>query len=182
MKLILSFFALFAVATGSAQLRKTNGNDAPAKKFENAVDYNDYIINEQTRVGMVIKEFNAAFERSKDTLEIHTARKAIIRQADSAITRIKNLVPFKGDTSLKKNALRLFRFYSEIAGKEYREFVQLYFSKEKITTEISKQLQDIVADITEREKVLDANFQEAQKAFAAKYNIKLTENEFKIDQ
>jgi len=183
MKLILSSFAFLAITISStAQLRKTTGNNARLNKFENAVDYNDFIVNEQTRIGMAIKGFNTSFEGSNDTVEIHAARQAIVRQADSAVDRMKKLAPYKGDTSLKKNAMSLFAFYSKIADKEYKQFVWVYFSKEKTAEQKSKELQDIVNDITEREKIYDSNFLEAQKAFAAKYNIKLTENEFKIDQ
>lgn len=182
MKLILSFFAFFIIAGSNAQLRKTTSSNAQANKFENAVDYNDYIVNEQTKVGMAIKKFNAAFENSTDTAVLHAARIAISRQADSAVNRMNKMVPYKGDTSLKKNAISLFGFYSKIAGKEYKQFIWIFFSKEKTTEQKSKELQDIVNDITEREKIYDSNFLEAQKAFATKYNIKLTENEFKIDQ
>ncbi|MBL0183605.1 MAG: hypothetical protein IPP96_15475 [Chitinophagaceae bacterium] len=183
MKLILSSFAFFIIASSSnAQLRKTTSSNAQVNKFESAVAYNDFIVNEQTKVGMAIKKFNTTFENSTDTVEIHAARIAISRQADSAVNRMNKMVPYKGDTSLKKNAISLFGFYSKIAGKEYKQFIWIFFSKEKTTEQKSKELQDIVNDITEREKIYDSNFLEAQKAFATKYNIKLTENEFKMDQ
>lgn len=173
MRPILSFFALFIIAFHST---------AQVKNFDNAIGYNDFIVAEQTKVGETIKAFINTYGNSKDSAVIQEARRKIVIQADSAVKQVKMLVPFKGDTSLKRNAINLFGFYYQIAAKEYDQLVQLGFDTKKSNEEISKEMTAIIQGITAREKLLDADFQEAQKAFAAKYNIKLSENSFKIDQ
>ncbi|MBK7374642.1 MAG: hypothetical protein KTQ13_11015 [Ferruginibacter sp.] len=172
MKRILSIFAFFMIALQS---------NAQVKSFETAVAYNDFIVAEQTKVGETIKAFIDTYGSSKDSSVIQEARRKIVIQADSAVKQVKMLVPFKGDTSLKRNAINLFGFYYQIAAKEYDQLVQLGFDTKKSNEEISKEMTAIIQGITAREKLLDAYFQEAQKTFAAKYNIKLSENSFKID-
>lgn len=172
MRLILSFLLfLFASTVLSAQVIK----------FETAIAYNDFIVGEQTKVGEAIKLFVNTYSNSKDSTEIQEARKAIVKQADSAVKLVKSVVAFKGDTSLKQHAIRLFNFYSVSAANEYNQFVLLAFDTKKSNEQVNKEMKAIAKDITEREKIYDINFQEAQKAFAAKHNIKLSENKFKLN-
>jgi phospholipase/lecithinase/hemolysin len=173
MKTAFSLLCIFVLAT-----------QVPAqvtKKFTTAVAYNDFIVDEQVKIGEAIKAFNTAFGNTEDTLQIHEARKAITKQADSSINQLKRLVPFSGDTALKKNAMSLFSFYSKTASNEYKQLVQIYYSK-KTNEDISKELQALIKVITDKEALYDKNFQDAQKAFAAKHNIDLKANEFKLDQ
>ncbi len=171
MKRIIAFFAFFVIAAGS---------HAQVTKFETAVAYNDFIVGEQTKVGEAIKQFISTYSNSTDSSLIQQARKGIVKQADSAVKHLNAVVAFKGDTSLKRSAIRLFKFYSVSAANEYNQLVQLSFDTKKSAEQINKEMSAIAKDITEREKTYDADFQEAQKAFATKNNINLTENKFKL--
>lgn len=171
MKRIITLFAFLAIVTGSY---------AQVTKFETAVAYNDFIVGEQTKVGETIKQFINTYSNSTDSSLIQQARKAIVKQADSAVRHVRTVVSFKGDTSLKQSAIRLFNFYSVSAANEYNQLVQLSFDTRKSAEQVNKEMAAIAKDITEREKSYDADFQEAQKAFAAKHNINLTENKFKL--
>ena len=172
MKLILSLCCMLALTT---QLHAQ-------KTFSTAVQYNDYIVEEQLKIGESLKEFISVFTNSNDSAEVHKSRMRIIARADSSVNNVKLMTPFKGDTALKANAIRLFSFYSGIAANEYRQLVSLSFSSKKSSGEISKETNEIVKKITGKEAVFDKGFQDAQKAFAAKHNIDLKENEFKLDQ
>ncbi len=172
MRRILSFLLVLFVSTSVP---------AQVLTFETAVAYNDFIVGEQTKVGEVIKQFINTYSNSKDSTEIQQARKAIVKQADSAVKKLRSVAAFKGDTLLKKHAIRLFNFYSVSAANEYNQFVLLAFDTKKSNEQVNKEMTAIAKDITEREKVYDTDFQEAQKAFAAKHNIKLTENKFKLN-
>ncbi len=172
MKLILSLFSFFVIATSSY---------AQVKTFSTAVEYNDFIVAEQIKIGESIKSFISIFTNSSDTTEIQEARKAIVSQVDSSINQLKLLASFKGDTALKKNAISLFSFYSGIAANEYKQLVWVIFDTKKNNGEKNIKQQEIVKKITDREAFYDKNFQDAQKTFAKKYNIDLKENDFKIN-
>ena len=172
MKLILFLCCMLAITT-QLQAQKT---------FSTAAQYNDYIVDEQVKIGESLKEFISVFTNSTDSVQIHKARMRIVARADSSVNNVKIMTPFKGDTALKANAIRLFSFYSRIAANEYRQLVSLSFSSKKSNEEISKETNEIVKKITDKEAVFDKGFQDAQKAFAAKHNIDLKANEFKLDQ
>jgi uncharacterized protein YaaQ len=159
----------------------TNNTEAQLKIFETAVAYNNFIVAEQVKTGKMIQEFNNTFSNSTDSTVIHKARIAIINQADSSVKQVKNMQPFKGDTALKKVSLTLFNFYAGAAANEYARLIRLYFNTTLSNEEKRKQLEAILKTITETEAVLDKNFSEAQKAFAAKHGFTLAENDFKIN-
>ncbi len=159
----------------------TNHCEAQVKKFETAVAYNDFIIAEQIKIGKVIQEFNTIFTSSKDTNIIHKARIAIKSQADSSVKQVKLMQAYKGDTVLKKAAINLFAFYGTAAANEYAWLISLSFNTKLNNAELGKQMETILKTITDTEAVVDKNFADAQKAFAAKHGFKLTENDFKIN-
>jgi hypothetical protein len=171
MKLTLCLVASIILSTNiTAQL----------KKFETAVEYNDYIIDEQIKIGKEIQKFNDIFTESSDTNIIHKSRIAIMNQADSSVKLVKLMQPYKGDTVLNKAAISLFTFYAKMATNEYTRLLQIYHNTKLSNEEIKKQLGEIITTITEAEKVVDKNFSDAQTAFAAKHGIKMVENTFKI--
>lgn len=172
MKRIFVLIAFLATAACS---------NAQVTKFETAVAYNDFIVGEQTKVGEAIKQFINTYSNSTDSSLVQQARKAIVKQADSAVKHLRAATSFKGDTALKQSAIRLFKFYSVSAANEYNQLVQLAFDTKKSTEQLNKEIAAIAKDITEREKAYDIDFQEAQKAFATKHNMSLTENKFKLN-
>ena len=150
-----------------------NGIAQPTR-FNNAVEYNDFIVRQQTKVGEAIKEFITVFTDTNDSTKIQESRNQIAIEADSAVARVKRLVSFQGDTAFKQSSIRLYRFYASIARVEYDQIVRVSYNKSKKAEDIQKEIGAIVQDITEREKKVDADFVQAQKAFAAKHQFTLT--------
>lgn len=60
--------------------------------------------------------------------------------------------------------------------------VWVIFDTKKTNEEKNKEQQEILKIITDKEAFCDKNFQDAQKAFAAKHHIDLKENEFKLNE
>ena len=158
--------ALLLLLAGSA--------GAQSIRFEKAVEYNDFIVRQQTKVGEAIKDFITVFTETSDSTKIQESRNKIAIEADSAVARVKRLVSFQGDTAFKQSSIRLYRFYASIARVEYDQIVRVSYNKSKKAEDIQKEIGAIVQDITEREKKVDADFVQAQKAFAAKHQFTLT--------
>ncbi len=156
--------------------------DAQIKKFETAVAYNDFIIAEQAKIGKVIQDFNNILSSTTDTNIVHKARKAIKDQADSSVKQVRLMQSYKGDTTLKKASIDLFAFYANAAANEYAQLIRIFFNAKLSSAEISKQLEVIIKTITDAEAIVDKNFADAQKAFAAKHGFRLTENDLKINE
>lgn len=160
----------------------TNNCDAQVKKFTTAVAYNDFIVGEQVKIGKVIQEFNNTFTSSTDTNVIQKARIAIRSQADSSVKQVKLMQPYKGDTALRKTSINLFTFYSKAAAVEYTQLIRISYNDKLSNEEKRNQLEAIIKTITDAEAIVDKNFADAQKAFAAKHGFTLTENDFKVNQ
>ncbi|HNA17696.1 MAG TPA: hypothetical protein PK678_14305, partial [Ferruginibacter sp.] len=59
-----------------------NGIAQPTR-FNNAVEYNDFIVRQQTKVGEAIKEFITVFTDTNDSTKIQESRNQIAIEADS---------------------------------------------------------------------------------------------------
>lgn len=152
------------------------------KRFTTAVQYNDFIVGEQTQIGKKIQAFNDAFTNTSDTAVLHSKRRDIVNQANQSYKQLQMTEPFKGDTSLIKHAKALFSFYAKIATTEYRQILDVLFSKSNTQQQKNEQLKALLDTVTQQEKQYDSNFLIAQDAFAKKYNIELKANEGKPNQ
>lgn len=152
-----------------------------AQTFTDAVAYNDYIVEQQNLVGadilILIDKFNEV-DMTKEAI-LPTLEK-LLGTAKSALTSVKKITPYEGDTQLKLAAVNLFQFYVRIIDNDYRTMIELLYGGE-MTDDISSRLNTIVQKVQEDEAVIDENFATAQAAFAEKYNIELQTNELQGD-
>ncbi len=156
---------------------------AQAQSDDKAIAYNDYIVELQTKIGESILAFNDAV--STDTITsagIQPYYDAMINDTKNAITKINAVLPYEGNSDLKNAAADLFQFYLTIFQNEYKEMIGIIFG-DAIGDPQLQRMNEILADISAKEAVLDGNFQAAQVAFATKYNFEIIENELqeKID-
>ncbi|MFN8253427.1 MAG: hypothetical protein U0V75_16275 [Ferruginibacter sp.] len=151
-------------------------------RFTEAVKYNDFIVGQQSQIGKTIQAFNDACTNTSDTAVLHGKRRDIINQANQSYKQLQQTEPFKGDTSLIKHAMALFLFYAKTAANEYRQMLDVIFSKSGTGQQKNEQLQVLLDTVTTQEKLWDTNFLNAQSAFAKKYNIDLKPNEEKSSQ
>ncbi len=138
-----------------------------------AVEYNDIIVDEQNKIGQRIIDFNYAVESGE---EMDMPLKLILEQIAVSIEVVEKVNPWEDGAALKNSALSLFRFYKSIVSKEYQEMVDI-LKKENIAESDVTRLDKLLADITEREAKLDADFSYQQEAFAKRWNIELTPSE-----
>lgn len=141
-------------------------------------EYNDLIVDEQTKIGEKIIAFSSA-ETNED---MELALKVMIEQIDASIATVKNIGNWKGDASLKNSAIGLFNFYRSIATVEYRELLNI-LKHDEISESDAARMDAIMADITKREEKFDADFAYNQEEFAKRNNFTLEPNQLqeKID-
>lgn len=156
---------------------------AQAQSNDKAIAYNDYIVNLQNTIGESIVTFNDVM--STDTITaagIQPYYDAMIENTKNAISKMKDVLPYDGNSDLKNAATDLFQFYLTIFQNEYKEMIGIIFG-DAIGDPQLQRMNEILADISAKEAVLDGNFQAAQVAFATKYNFEIIENELqeKID-
>jgi hypothetical protein len=150
---------------------------AQAPKFENGVDYNDYIVTLQNEIGHAIIQFNEVMGRDDATMEVvEPYYKAMVQAAIDAKAKSSAMNAYKGNTELRTAAVSLFTFYVETFSTEYKELLDLVFSGE-ITEATMVRVNEILASVTEVEGGYDEAFQTAQSNFATQFGFSLEENE-----
>lgn len=135
-----------------------------------AIEYNNKIVNEQTKIGEAILSFSSnpnAFSLAK-----------LKEQAESSMSIIKKMKAYKDDKQLLSAAKDMFKFYISISKNDYKELLYLVENKEKYeSNELTRKLNTLVKNISAKEIPLDNAFQSAQKKFAEKYGFTLQKND-----
>jgi hypothetical protein len=150
--------------------------------YKSAVQYNQYIMENQKDVINVMIEFGKVIDQSLDSADQVLDRG--IEKADDAMTNVSGMPPFRGDTAFRNAAINSFEFYKSVLSNEYRQIVNVRRKGENKTTEDFNFLQKLPDEIGKREEKLDREFHNAQKAFADRNHLTLVRNDMqdKIDE
>lgn len=158
---------LFFVINGNAQ--------TAAPKFETAIEYNDYIVNQQTAVGEAFNKFMEVMDdttSSKETCNQH--RLIALEKVKQHRDNVKAMPSWKGDAGLRDTALLLFNFYVKTVEVHWATLVDLVFT-EPFTEEVGLEMDKVLAELTADEAVYDSWFLNCQERFALKYGFTLSE-------
>lgn len=150
---------------------------ANAQTFKTAVEYNDYIVEQQTLIGEKLMTFFERFgEEDMSNAVISTILDDLLNTVNDGVLAIKRLPAYEDDTQMRQAALELFQFYSKTIDQDYREMVNLVFGG-NLDDATAARFKEIVAKVQAEEVEYDLNFSSAQGAFAEKYDFTLEENE-----
>lgn len=145
------------------------------------VQYNDSIVGIQGKIIKAILDLSATFE-TRNPAEMDAKYNTLKKVIDEAIGNVTKMEEFDGSTELRDAAKELFEFYKSVVGKEYAEMITILKKKDTDVTEADvKRIDEISADISKREKVLDEKFAAAQEKFAKDHNIQIKENDLQKD-
>ncbi|MBK9793829.1 MAG: hypothetical protein IPP60_12260 [Sphingobacteriales bacterium] len=137
---------------------------------EDAIAYNDKIVSEQTKIGEAI----LAFSTNPNDFSLTQIR----TQAENSLGVLNGMKPMDGNKDFLVAAKALFKFYAGITKNEYKKILELIQEKDKYTSEqITAKINELTESISKKEVPLDAQFKDAQVAFAKKYNFTLRKND-----
>lgn len=145
---------------------------------QSAVQYMEKITKEFNKISEETWDYTRAVAHKKQGKLIENKRKEMLNANRSALNRIKNMQPFKGDASYRDSTVRYLELSYMVLNNDYSKIVDM--------EEISEQSYDAMeAYMTAQELAndkLEAAFEvasKAQKDFAAQNNINLVENDSK---
>jgi len=175
------FFLLIAIIAGVAACQQA-AKGSNGVVYKSAVQYSDYIVGRQN---IIINNIINFVQVSKTDLD--SAGKMLdkyVMDITGSITDIKGMPPYKGDTSFRNAAIHLFQFYKKVFGNEYKRLIEIRQNHGETTSEGVAEMNGIVEKITKEEEGYDKIFHNAQKDFAEKNNLRLSDNEMqkKIDK
>lgn len=137
-----------------------------------ALEFNDKIVEEQTKIGQRLIDFNYAVEAGTDT---DMPLQLTLEQVKASLAVVEKL-SWQDGGPLKKSAVELFKFYQGIVSNEYVEMIKIVEKPQLLDADI-KRMNELLASITEREGKLDAEFAYQQESFAKLNNFTLERNE-----
>ena len=150
--------------------------NATAQEFKTPVDYLSYIGKEQDLIAKSTWKYTKAVAHSKSARRIDNTRKQLITSIQNASKKINAIKDgYKGDQEFKNQILDYLSFVEKNIKEEYDKIIDMQ--------EVAEQSYDLMeAYILTRDLVnekLDAEQEKvvsAQKSFASKYNINITED------
>ena len=90
---------------------------------ESAIEYNDKIITEQTKIGAAI----ITFSTTPNDFSLSNVR----NQVDKSLDILNGMKPYEGNKTFLSSAKTLFKFYAGVSNKEYRKILQLLENRQK---------------------------------------------------
>ncbi len=146
---------------------------ASAQTITEPVEYNDYFVNNQNKIGNELLKLIGMFDNlPEDKAIVNAQLKKVIAECDNAIAAVKSIKPIENEFSLRVNSQNLFEFYKTTMSDDYPLLIdELY----KPAPDMEK-LNVVLLKVQDGEAIVDKKFQEAQKQFATFHKIELEEN------
>lgn len=149
---------------------------AIAQEFKTPVDYLSYIGKEQDMIAKSTWKYTKAVAHSKSARRIDNTRKQLITSIKNASKKISAIKDgYKGDQEYKNQILEYLSFVEKSINEEYEKIIDMQEVAEQSYDAMEAYIltRDLVNEKldAEQEKVVNA-----QKSFALKYNISITED------
>ena len=159
------------LALGACRQTATGKNGVT---YHNPVEYNDYIVNRQSKLMQNILLFGKVANESIDSAE--ALMRESVNQAGVMIHEIEGMPAYQGDSVLRNAAIRSFSFYKRVFGDEYMQVLEIRRKGDAATTDDIDRINDIVKRIGDEEETFDHEFKQAQEQFAKRFHMRLREN------
>lgn len=139
--------------------------------FNTAVEYNDFIVNEQNLVGEAINDLMSNMLEDSITVWAHYNAGLIITK--NCFLAIQNAPAYENNTYFRDASIELFQFYLDVFSNEFRELITYYTDPNISFEKLDEELNRISEAITLKEDLYDNNFANAQAQFAEEYHFNL---------
>lgn len=163
-KTLFIFLCIFAFQTTTAQ------------SFKNANAYLTFIGKENKKISKSMWKYTKSVAHSKSPRRIEGDRKRLLKSIERAIIKIKKVKPFEGEDAYKKQVLEFMDLRNSLLRNDYAKIVDM--------KEVAEQSYDFMEAYILAQKKVDERMQEAQETYAkaleeyaARNNIRLTDEE-----
>ncbi|WP_420574241.1 LIC11966 family surface protein [Kordia sp.] len=165
-----AFFVLICVLTFQT---------STAQNFKNANDYLSFIGKENKKISKSMWKYTKSVAHSKSARRIEGDRKRLIKSIERAMIKIRKAKSFTGEDDYKKQVLDYMDLRTSLLKNDYAKIVDM--------KEVAEQSYDFMEAYILAQKLADERMQEAQetyenaqKDFAARNNIRLIESETEL--
>jgi hypothetical protein len=165
--LLMIFLGLFGGQRLLAQVEFTT--DSP-------VEYNNYIVAEQEKVGQQFIEFSNMLLSNTDVKANEAKRLEVVKHIELSLRRLRNMAAFKDGSQLKNEAIAVFEAYRDLHVNDYAKIAVLVSNKESSLEALGDYFQMQVK--AERKMMENAvRLRESQAKFAKAHKLTLLQND-----
>jgi predicted DNA-binding protein len=147
---------------------------ASAQNFESAGEYLSYINQQQETVTKKFLSYNSAVSHGRNAKKVENLRSKLLDEVQEARMNINSMPSFKGDKTFRDSAVSFMKLYYNVLNDDYGKIVNMQ--------EIAEQSYDLMEAYLLAEEMVSKKLSAAndaviaaQKKFAEKNNIQLTE-------
>lgn len=140
------------------------------RQFHTAVEYNDFILEQQNSIIRRMLKLNELYDRGTDD-EIRASFDSLVVECESSLHSIEQLTAFEEDSVLKSDAHRLFSFYNGIFHKEYKRMLDIFLKGELASDAEVEELNRIVIQVGEQETKLNDALSKSQQEFSRRHGF-----------
>ncbi len=157
-----------------------SSNDIMAQQFENVGDYMSYISKANQDITAIYLSYLSAVGHNKSARKVEKRRQEVLTSISDTRFKIQGMQPWKGDRSYRDTTVGYIKLLYNVFNEDYGKIVNM--------EEIAEQSYDameayMLAQEIAQEKLHEAaqKQNEMQKKFAAKYDVKLTNEETELE-
>lgn len=144
-------------------------------KTDNPVEYSDYIVTEQEKIGEQFLAFSNLLLSTSDYKANEDKRLEVVRQVELSLRRLRNMAPFKDGAQLRNEAVAVFEAYRDLHINDYAKIAVLVSNKESSLGALEEYFQ---MQVKAEKKMMDyaVRLRNAQSKFAQTYKLTLLHN------
>ncbi len=144
-------------------------------KTDSPVEYSNYIVAEQEKIGGLFIEFSNLLLSSNDFKSNEAKRQEVVRQIEMSLRKLRNMAPFKDGAQLRNEAVAVFEAYRDLHINEYARIAMLVTTKESSLEALEEYFQ---TQVKAEKKMVDyaVRLRNAQAKFAEAYHMALIHN------
>ena len=145
---------------------------------EDAIKYNDQIIDEQSALNLKIEALNKSFKKwsSADSMDICWVN--ALDQAEKSLKKLDEMKNFHGNSDLRIGAINLFKVYKAVITNEFKEMVRIYkMPDEFYTKEQELKWSKLSDDAFNKMNKAVNDMAKVQEQFAKEYDFQIKKGE-----
>lgn len=157
------------------------GMNVKAQDFETSGAYMGFISQQQDNITKKYLSYNSAVSHGKRARKVEKLRTKLLDEVQEARMNISGMGKFKGDGEYKDSAVSFMKFYYNVLNDDYTKIVNMEDIAEQSYDEMEAYI-NLQEAIDKKLDEANNRMSDAQKAFAAKYNIHLVESKDEISE
>jgi hypothetical protein len=147
-----------------------------AKTFNTAIEYNNFLVDEQKQVIAKISDVtDALISDHFNAKVVWKAQKALEKQCDKAVKNVEKADTYPGALEFKKSMLDLLKYYQKFSKTDFKEVCTIYCKDYRSDDDI-KRVGEILDMFDLMEQVNLLLFEYAQADFATANNFTVAKN------